>query len=287
MVKLVRYGPAGREKPGLVDADGGIRDLSGEVDDVAGDVLLPEGMARLAALDPASLPEVGGDPRLGPPVAGVGKIMAIGLNYSDHAAESGLEAPPEPVLFMKATSAIGGPNDPVVIPRGSGKTDYEVELAAVIGAPGKYVDEAGALAHVAGYCVCNDVSERDFQLNRAGQWTKGKSCDTFAPLGPWLVSRDEIADPQKLRLWTKVNGETRQDGNTDKMIFGLKRLLSYLSAMTSLRTGDVVSTGTPPGVGAGFRPPKFLKPGDVMELGVEGLGVQRQELVADEPAREP
>ena len=217
-------------------------------------------------------------------MAGVGKIMAIGLNYSDHAAESGLEVPPEPVLFMKATSAIGGPNDPVVIPRGSERTDYEVELAAVIGVPGKYVDEADALDHVAGYCICNDVSERDFQLKRAGQWTKGKSCDTFAPLGPWFVSRDEIADPQRLRLWTKVNGETRQDGNTDKMVYGLKHLLSYLSAMTSLRTGDVVSTGTPPGVGAGFRPPRFLKPGDVMELGVEGLGVQRQELVADEQA---
>lgn len=282
MVKLVRYGPAGQEKPGLVDADGGIRDLSGEVDDIAGDVLLPEGMARLEALDPASLPRVDGSPRLGPPVAGVGKIMAIGLNYSDHAAESGLDVPPEPVLFMKATSSISGPNDPVVIPRGAEKTDYEVELAAVVGTPGKYVDEANALDHVAGYCICNDVSEREFQLHRAGQWTKGKSCDTFAPIGPWLVSRDEIADPQKLDLWTKVNGETRQDGNTDKMVYGLKHLLSYLSTMMSLQTGDIVSTGTPPGVGAGFKPPKFLKPGDVMELGVEGLGTQRQELVADD-----
>ena len=281
MVKLVRYGPAGQEKPGLVDADGGIRDLSGEVDDIAGDVLLPEGMARLEALDPVSLPRVDGSLRLGPPVAGVGKIMAIGLNYSDHAAESGLDVPPEPVLFMKATSAISGPNDPVVIPRGSEKTDYEVELAAVVGTPGKYVDEANALDHVAGYCICNDVSEREFQLHRAGQWTKGKSCDTFAPIGPWLVSRDEIADPQKLGLWTKVNGETRQDGNTDKMVYGMKHLLSYLSTMMSLQTGDIVSTGTPPGVGAGFKPPKFLKPGDVMELGVEGLGTQRQELVAD------
>ena len=282
MVKLVRYGPAGQEKPGLVDADGGIRDLSGEVDDIAGDCLLPEGMARLEALDPASLPRVDGSPRLGPPVAGVGKIMAIGLNYSDHAAESGLDVPPEPVLFMKATSSISGPNDPVVIPRGSEKTDYEVELAAVVGTPGKYVDEANALDHVAGYCICNDVSEREFQLHRAGQWTKGKSCDTFAPIGPWLVSRDEIADPQKLDLWTKVNGETRQDGNTAKMVYGLKHLLSYLSTMMSLQTGDIVSTGTPPGVGAGFKPPKFLKPGDVMELGVEGLGTQRQELVADD-----
>ena len=282
MVKLVRYGPAGQEKPGLVDADGGIRDLSGEVDDIAGDFLLPEGMARLEALDPASLPRVDGSPRLGPPVAGVGKIMAIGLNYSDHAAESGLDVPPEPVLFMKATSSISGPNDPVVIPRGAEKTDYEVELAAVVGTPGKYVDEANALDHVAGYCICNDVSEREFQLHRAGQWTKGKSCDTFAPIGPWLVSRDEIADPQKLDLWTKVNGETRQDGNTAKMVYGLKHLLSYLSTMMSLQTGDIVSTGTPPGVGAGFKPPKFLKPGDVMELGVEGLGTQRQELVADD-----
>ncbi len=282
MVKLVRYGPAGQEKPGLVDADGGIRDLSGEVDDIAGDVLLPEGMARLEALDPASLPRVDGSPRLGPPVAGVGKIMAIGLNYSDHAAETGLDVPPEPVLFMKATSAISGPDDPVVIPRGSEKTDYEVELAAVVGTPGKYVDEADALDHVAGYCICNDVSEREFQLHRAGQWTKGKSCDTFAPIGPWLVSRDEIADPQKLGLWTKVNGETRQDGNTDKMVYGLKHLLSYLSTMMSLQTGDIVSTGTPPGVGSGFKPPRFLKPGDVMELGVEGLGTQRQELVADD-----
>ena len=282
MVKLVRYGPAGQEKPGLVDADGGIRDLSGEVDDIAGDFLLPESMARLEALDPASLPRVDGSPRLGPPVAGVGKIMAIGLNYSDHAAETGLDVPPEPVLFMKATSAISGPDDPVVIPRGSGKTDYEVELAAVVGKPGKYVDEANALDHVAGYCICNDVSEREFQLHRAGQWTKGKSCDTFAPIGPWLVSRDEIADPQKLGLWTKVNGETRQDGNTDKMVYGLKHLLSYLSTMMSLQTGDIVSTGTPPGVGAGFEPPRFLKPGDVMELGVEGLGTQRQELVADD-----
>lgn len=282
MVKLVRYGPAGQEKPGLVDADGGIRDLSGEVDDIAGDVLLPEGMARLEALDPASLPRVDGSPRLGPPVAGVGKIMAIGLNYSDHAAETGQDVPPEPVLFMKATSAISGPDDPVVIPRGSEKTDYEVELAAVVGRPGKYVDEADALDHVAGYCICNDVSEREFQLHRAGQWTKGKSCDTFAPIGPWLVSRDEIADPQKLGLWTKVNGETRQDGNTDKMVYGLKHLLSYLSAMMSLQTGDIVSTGTPPGVGSGFKPPRFLKPGDVMELGVEGLGTQRQELVADD-----
>ena len=221
MVKLVRWGPVGQEKPGLIDSDGGIRDLSNEVDDIAGDVLLPAGIARLAALDPASLSAVDGNPRLGPCVAGVGKLIAIGLNYSDHAAETGMEVPPEPVVFMKATSAITGPNDSIVLPRGSVKSDYEVELAAVIGTPGKYVDEANALDHVAGYCVVNDVSEREFQLERAGQWTKGKSADTFAPVGPWLVSRDEVEDPQKLGLWTKVNGETRQDGNTDTMVLSL------------------------------------------------------------------
>tara|TARA_Y100001934_G_scaffold181447_1_gene214693 strand:+ start:5821 stop:6669 length:849 start_codon:yes stop_codon:yes gene_type:complete len=282
MVKLVRWGPAGQEKPGLIDADGGIRDLSNEVDDIAGDVLLPAGIARLAALDPASLSAVDGNPRLGPCVAGVGKLIAIGLNYSDHAAETGMEVPPEPVVFMKATSAITGPNDSIVLPRGSVKSDYEVELAAVIGTPGKYVDEANALDHVAGYCVVNDVSEREFQLERAGQWTKGKSADTFAPVGPWLVSRDEVEDPQKLGLWTKVNGETRQDGNTDTMVYGVKHLLHYLSGMMSLQTGDIVSTGTPPGVGAGFKPPKFLSAGDVVEMGVEGLGTQRSEVAADD-----
>lgn len=282
MVKLVRWGSAGQEKPGLIDADGNVRDLSGEVGDIAGDVLLPDGMARLAALDPASLPKVDGDPRLGPCVADVGKVIAIGLNYSDHAAETGMEVPPEPVVFMKATSSINGPNDPVVIPRKSEKTDYEVELAAVIGTPGKYISEANALDHIAGYYIVNDVSEREFQLERAGQWTKGKSADTFAPVGPWLVSRDEVADPQKLGLWTKVNGETRQDGNTDTMVYGVKHLISYLSNMMSLQTGDIVSTGTPPGVGAGFKPPKFLRAGDVMELGVEGLGTQRQEVLADD-----
>tara|TARA_A100001037_G_scaffold306820_1_gene356139 strand:+ start:6247 stop:7095 length:849 start_codon:yes stop_codon:yes gene_type:complete len=282
MVKLVRWGPVGQEKPGLIDSDGGIRDLSNEVDDIAGDVLLPAGIARLAALDPASLSAVDGNPRLGPCVAGVGKLIAIGLNYSDHAAETGMEVPPEPVVFMKATSAITGPNDSIVLPRGSVKSDYEVELAAVIGTPGKYVDEANALDHVAGYCVVNDVSEREFQLERAGQWTKGKSADTFAPVGPWLVSRDEVEDPQKLGLWTKVNGETRQDGNTDTMVYGVKHLLHYLSGMMSLQTGDIVSTGTPPGVGAGFKPPKFLSAGDVVEMGVEGLGTQRSEVAADD-----
>jgi len=282
MVKLVRWGPAGQEKPGLIDADGGIRDLSNEVDDIAGDVLLPLGMARLAALNPASLPAVNGNPRLGPCVAGVGKLIAIGLNYSDHAAETGLEVPPEPVVFMKATSAITGPDDTVFLPRGSEKTDYEVELAAVVGIPGKYLSEGNALDHIAGYCICNDVSEREFQLERSGQWTKGKSADTFAPIGPWLVSCDEIADPQNLGLWTKVNGETRQDGNTDKMVYGIKFLVSYLSNMMSLRTGDIISTGTPPGVGAGFKPPKFLTAGDVVEMGVEGLGSQRSDIAADD-----
>ena len=282
MVKLVRWGPAGAEKPGLIDAEGGVRDLSGEVDDIAGDALLPESMNRLGGLDPASLPKVDGNPRLGPCVGGVGKIMAIGLNYSDHAAEAGMDVPPEPVLFLKATSSISGANDPVILPRGSKKSDWEVELAAVIGKPGKYVNETDALGHVAGYCILNDVSEREFQIERAGQWTKGKSADTFAPIGPWLVSRDEIADPQKLGLWCDVNGTRRQDGNTDKMVYGVAHCLSYFSNMMSLQSGDIISTGTPPGVGLGFKPPIFLKPGDVMELGVDGLGTQRQEVVADD-----
>jgi 2-keto-4-pentenoate hydratase/2-oxohepta-3-ene-1,7-dioic acid hydratase in catechol pathway len=282
MVKLVRWGIAGQEKPGLIDVDGGIRDLSNEVDDIAGNVLLPEGMRRIAALDPESLPAVDGTPRLGPCVAGVGKLIGIGLNYSDHAAETGMEVPPEPVVFMKATSSITGPNDTIVLPRGSVKSDYEVELAVVIGTPGKYIDETNALDHIAGYCIVNDVSEREFQLERAGQWTKGKSADTFAPVGPWLVSRDEIEDPQRLGLWTKINGEIRQDGNTNTMVYGVKHLLHYLSGMMSLQTGDIVSTGTPPGVGAGFKPPKFLTAGDVVEMGVEGLGSQRSDIVADD-----
>ena len=281
MVKLVRWGAAGQEKPGLIDIEGGIRDLSNEVDDIVGKVLLPAGMAQVAALDPASLPVVDGNPRLGPCVAGVGKLIGIGLNYSDHAAETGMNVPPEPVVFMKATSSITGPNDTIVLPRGSVKSDYEVELAAVIGTPGKYIEEANALDHIAGYCIVNDVSEREFQLERAGQWTKGKSADTFAPVGPWLVSRDEVEDPQKLNLWTKVNGETRQDGNTDTMVYGVKHLICYLSGMMSLQTGDIISTGTPPGVGAGFTPPRFLSAGDIVEMGVEGLGIQRSQIVAE------
>ena len=282
MVKLIRWGPAGQEKPGLIDADGGVRDLSGEVGDIAGDALLPESIERLKGLDPASLPKVDGEPRLGPCVGGVGKIMAIGLNYLDHAAEAGLDVPPEPILFLKATSAISGPHDPVILPRGSEKADWEVELAAVIGKPGKYVSEANAFNHVAGYCILNDVSEREFQIERSGQWTKGKSADTFSPTGPWLVSTDEIPDPQKLALWCAVNGTRHQDGNTAKMVYGVAHCLSYLSNMMSLRTGDIISTGTPPGVGMGLKPQRFLKPGDVMELSVEGLGVQRQEIVADD-----
>ena len=278
-MKLLRYGPKGAEKPGLLDADGRLRDLSGVVDDVAGDVLLPDGLARLAALDPRSLPPVGADVRRGACVAGVGKIVCVGLNYADHAAESGLELPPEPVLFMKATSAISGPYDDLEIPRGSTKTDWEVELGVVIGKPARYVEEDDALGHIAGYCVVNDVSEREFQLERAGQWVKGKSADSFAPLGPWLVTPDEVPDPQSLGLWLEVNGRRFQNGSTRTMVFGVAHLVSYISRFMSLRPGDVISTGTPPGVGLGQKPPLYLKPGDVVHLGVEGLGEQRQTCV--------
>ena len=280
-MKLLRYGPPGREKPGILDADGALHDLSGHVDDIAGATLSDAGLDRLRALDPARLPLVEPGVRLGPCVGGIGKMICIGLNYADHAAESGLKVPPEPIIFMKATSAICGPNDDVIIPRGSEKTDWEVELGVVIGTRAKYVSEAEALAHVAGYCVVNDVSERAFQAERQGQWTKGKSCDAFGPTGPWLVTRDEIADPQNLRLWLKVNGETRQDGSTATMVYGVALLVSYLSQFMSLMPGDVLSTGTPPGVGMGMKPPVYLRPGDVMDLGVEGLGVQRQTCVAD------
>lgn len=279
-MKLVRYGAPGAEKPGLLDGDGRIRDLSAEVADIAGAVLEPEGLARLAALDPAALPLVEGDPRLGPCVAGTGKFICIGLNYSDHAAETGAMVPPEPIIFMKATSAIIGPNDDVEIPRGSEKTDWEVELGVVIGKTAKYVSEADAMAHVAGYCLVNDVSERAFQAERHGQWTKGKSADTFGPVGPWLATRDEIADPQALPMWLTVNGHKYQDGSTATMVYGVRYLVSYLSQFMSLRPGDIISTGTPPGVGLGQNPQVFLKPGDVMELGIEGLGTQRQKTVA-------
>jgi 2-keto-4-pentenoate hydratase/2-oxohepta-3-ene-1,7-dioic acid hydratase in catechol pathway len=280
-MKLLRYGEPGAERPGLLDAEGRIRDLSGHVADVAGAALDPAALAQLSALDPATLPVVSGAPRLGPCVAGIGKFICIGLNYSDHAAESGLPVPDEPVIFMKATSAVSGPNDPVVIPRGSEKTDWEVELGVVIGRRAKYVPEAEALDYVAGYCVCHDVSERAFQIERSGQWTKGKSCDTFGPLGPWLVTRDEVPDPQALSLWLSVNGARVQDGSTGTMVFGVAALVSYLSRFMSLMPGDVISTGTPPGVGLGMKPPRYLKPGDVVELGIAGLGTQRQVFVAE------
>jgi 2-keto-4-pentenoate hydratase/2-oxohepta-3-ene-1,7-dioic acid hydratase in catechol pathway len=279
-MKLLRYGPVGQEKPGLLDAQGRIRDLSAHVADIAGDALLPERLARIAALDPQSLPVVPRNPRLGACVAGTGKFICIGLNYSDHAAETGAQVPTEPIIFMKATSAIVGPNDVVEIPRKSVKTDWEVELGVVIGRTAKYVSEQDALEHVAGYCVINDLSEREFQLERQGQWTKGKSADTFGPTGPWLVTRDEIPDPQHLPMWLEVNGVRRQNGSTATMVFGVARLVSYLSQFMSLRPGDIISTGTPPGVGLGLKPPVFLKPGDVLTLGIEGLGQQRQEVVA-------
>ena len=280
-MKLVRYGLPGREKPGVVDREGRIRDLSGHVDDIGGRALDPAVLAGLGALDPNSLPLVPGDPRFGPCVTGVGKFICIGLNYSDHAAETGAKVPPEPIIFMKATSAISGPNDDLLLPRGSEKTDWEVELGVVIGAKAKYVSEAEALDHVAGYCTVHDVSERAFQIERHGQWTKGKSCDTFGPIGPWLVTRDEVPVPQDLRMWLKVNGELMQDGSTKTMVYGVAFLVSYLSRFMSLQPGDIISTGTPPGVGMGMKPPRFLKPGDVVELGVEGLGNQRQRVGTD------
>ena len=279
-MKLLRYGPKGQEKPGIVDAEGVVRDLSGLVYDIAGDVLTDQGLAGIAEADLSSLPAVEVD-RYGPCVGGVGKFVCIGLNYSDHAEESGLEVPPEPVIFAKATSAICGPNDTVEIPRGSKATDWEVELGVVIGKEAKYIDEADALDHVAGYCVINDISERDFQNKRAGQWTKGKSADTFGPIGPWLVTRDEVPDPQNLSMYLDVNGKRRQDGSTNTMVFGVAHLVSYLSQFMSLQPGDIISTGTPPGVGMGIKPePVYLEVGDKMELGIEGLGVQYQNVTA-------
>lgn len=280
-MKLLRYGEAGHEKPGLLDKDGNIRDLSGVVADIGGEDIDPKSLARLAKLDPATLPVIGGEPRLGPCVAGTGKFICIGLNYSDHAAETGATVPPEPVVFMKATSAIVGPNDGVTIPRGSRKTDWEVELGVVIGKTAKYVSEAEALDHVAGYCVIHDVSERAFQIERSGQWTKGKSCDTFGPTGPWLVTKDEIVDPQDLGMWLKVNGEVMQNGSTRTIVYGVAYLVSYLSQFMSLHPGDIISTGTPPGVGMGMKPPRYLKSGDVVELGIDGLGSQKQNITAD------
>jgi 2-keto-4-pentenoate hydratase/2-oxohepta-3-ene-1,7-dioic acid hydratase in catechol pathway len=275
-MKLLRYGPPGQEKPGLVDQDGAIRDLSGIVPDIAGDILSSAGLERLRGIDPATLPRVDGGQRIGPCVGQVGKFICIGLNYSDHAAESGMAVPPEPIIFMKATSAICGPNDGIEIPRGSEKTDWEVELGIVIGTTAKYVDEAQALEHVAGYCVVNDVSERSFQTERSGQWTKGKSADTFGPIGPWLVTRDEIADPQNLHMWLEVDGKRFQDGSTMTMVYGAAFVVSYLSQFMSLQPGDVIATGTPPGVGMGLKPPVYLRPGNRVRLGIEGLGEQEQ-----------
>ncbi|QSN63307.1 MULTISPECIES: ureidoglycolate lyase [unclassified Caballeronia] len=280
-MKLLRYGPKGQEKPGLLDADGQIRDLSSVVGDIAGDTLTDAGLAKLRAVDPASLPVVEGNPRIGPCVARVGKFVCIGLNYADHAAESNLPVPTEPVIFGKWTSAICGPNDDVEIPRDSKKTDWEVELGVVIGKEAKYVDEATALDYVAGYCVINDVSEREWQLEHGTQWDKGKGFDTFGPIGPWLVTKDEIDDPQKLDLWLEVDGHRYQNGNTKTMVFTVAQLVAYLSKTMSLQPGDIISTGTPPGVGMGVKPsPVFLKAGQTMRLGIQGLGEQQQKTVA-------
>lgn len=278
-MKLVRYGERGAEKPGMIDAEGRLRDLSAHVADIAGPVLAD--LSALRAIDPAGLPLVEGNPRYGACVGGIGKFICIGLNYSDHAAESGMAVPPEPVIFAKYTSAVCGPNDDIIIPRGAEKTDWEVELAFVIGKPGKYIAEADAMDHVAGFFVCNDVSERSFQAERAGQWSKGKSSDNFGPIGPWLVTRDEVADPNNLHMWLKVNGQQMQNGSTATMVYQVPFLVSYLSQFFTLHPGDVVSTGTPPGVGLGMKPPRYLKAGDVVELGIEGLGTQRQVCVAD------
>jgi 2-keto-4-pentenoate hydratase/2-oxohepta-3-ene-1,7-dioic acid hydratase in catechol pathway len=275
-MKLVRYGNPGREKPGLIDADGKLRDLSGVVGDIGPEQLGQAGLARIRKANPAKLPAVRGTPRLGCPVNNIGKLVAIGLNYSDHAAESGMPIPKEPVVFMKATSCIQGPNDPVMLPRGSVKGDWEVELAIVIGTKARYVPTTKALAHVAGYTICNDVSEREFQLERGPQWDKGKGCDTFGPIGPWLVTADEIPNVQRLGMWLDVNGERMQTGNTRTMIFNCAKLVSYVSHFMTLEPGDVITTGTPPGVGMGMKPPRFLKKGDVMTLGIDGLGEQRQ-----------
>ena len=281
-MKLVRFGDTGSEKPGMLDADGALRDLSGVVGDIAGDVLSDDGLAKLRALDPASLPLVSGNPRLGPCVGDIGKFCCIGLNYSDHAAETGAAIPDHPILFMKANSAIVGPNDDVIKPRGSTHTDWEVELGVVIGKTAKYVSEADALDYVAGYCVINDVSERHFQTQLSGNWTKGKSCDTFGPTGPWLVTRDEVADPQDLAMHLDVNGKRMQTGNTSTMIFTVAQIIEHLSGLFTLHPGDVISTGTPPGVGMGMKPdPVYLNKGDVMELSIAGLGTQRQTVGED------
>jgi 2,4-didehydro-3-deoxy-L-rhamnonate hydrolase len=279
-MKLLRYGPAGQERPSLLDADNRIRDLSGHIRDIGPEAVTASGLAALARLDPASLPLVQGSPRLGVPVANVGKFIAIGLNYADHAAESNLPIPKEPVVFTKATSSLTGPNDQVMLPQGSVKSDWEVELGIIIGKRAAYVAPEVVLDHVAGYCVVNDVSEREYQIERGGSWDKGKGCDTFGPVGPWLVTKDEVPDPQTLSMWLDVNGQRMQTGNTKTMIFGVVDIVSYVSRFMTLLPGDIITTGTPPGVGMGKQPPIFLKPGDVMALGIDGLGEQRQEVIA-------
>jgi 2-keto-4-pentenoate hydratase/2-oxohepta-3-ene-1,7-dioic acid hydratase in catechol pathway len=278
-MKLVRYGDAGKEKPGIVDSAGAIRDLSGVVSDIDGAAISPEGLAKIRGVDLNSLPKVSGNPRLGAPVGNVGKFLAIGLNYVDHAKEANQPIPKEPILFMKASSCIAGPNDAVALPKGSVKGDWEVELAFAIGKTAKAVSETDALDHVAGYMICNDVSEREWQLERGPTWDKGKGFDTFGPLGPWLVTTDEIRDPQNLAMWLDVNGKRMQTGSTKTMIFDVRKLISYVSFLCTLKPGDVITTGTPPGVGMGIKPnPVFLRPGDVMRVGIDGLGEQRQEV---------
>jgi len=279
-MKLVRYGAKGAEKPGLIDKSGQLRDLSAHIRDLDGEAYSPASLKKLAEIDPASLPAVGGNPRLGAPVTGISKFVAIGLNYVDHAKETGAQIPSEPIFFIKANTALSGPTDPVEKPRGSTKLDWEVEIAVIIGTRAKYVSEADALNHVAGYCICNDVSERNFQIERLGQWTKGKSHDTFGPLGPWLVTKDEIPNVQTLSMWLDVNGTRRQTGSTSTMIFSIAKCVSYVSQFMTLLPGDVLTTGTPPGVGTGMKPPQYLNVGDVVTLGIEGLGEQRQEIVA-------
>ena len=277
-MKLLRHGPKGQEKPGLVDAGGQVRDLSAHLDDIAGEALTPEGLARIAAIDPAALPLVAPGTRIGACVGRVGKFIGIGLNYADHAAEAGMDIPSEPIVFSKFTSCIAGPNDVVEIPPGSAKTDWEVELGIVIGRGGRDISERDALSHVAGYCVVNDISEREWQAERGGSWDKGKGFDGFGPIGPWLVTRDEVPDPQRLAMWLEVDGTRRQDGTTATMIFGVRTLVAYLSRCMSLQPGDVIATGTPPGVGMGMKPPVYLAGGEVMRLGIEGLGVQEQKV---------
>lgn len=282
-MKLLRYGPAGSEKPGLVDEGGKIRDLSGVLRDISDDAVLPESLERVQRLTVEQLPIVGGDTRIGPCISGVGKFICVGLNYADHAAESGATIPTEPILFMKATSSIAGPNDDIIIPKNSQKTDWEVELGVVIGKPARYVSVQEAPQHVAGLCVVNDLSERAFQLEGTGQWVKGKSCDTFGPIGPWLVTPDEVSDLKNLRLWLEVDGKRYQDGNTGTMVFDVPHLVSYISQFMSLRTGDIISTGTPPGVGLGQKPPVYLRPGNRVRLGIDGMGVQEHRVTAYAP----